>query len=44
MVNESLWEAVLQQYPIEVQKKLNDEDDGLEERNFLTIIYTKVGW
>jgi len=32
MVNVSLWEAVQQQYPVEVQKKLNDEDDGLEER------------
>lgn len=42
MVNVSLWEAVQQQYPVEVQKKLNDEDDGLEERNLLTIIYTKV--
>lgn len=44
MVNKSLWEAVLQQYPVEVQKKLNDEDDGLEERNLLIIIYTEVGW
>lgn len=33
MVNESLWEAVQQQYPLEVQKKLNGEDDGLEESN-----------
>lgn len=33
MINKKLWEAVQQQYPVEVQKRLNDEDDGLEERN-----------
>lgn len=33
LVNETLWEAVQQQYPVEVQKKLNNEDDGLEESN-----------
>jgi len=38
MVNEGLWESVQKQYPIEVQKKSNDEDDGLEERNLQTII------
>ncbi|XP_026815842.1 E3 ubiquitin-protein ligase rnf168-like [Rhopalosiphum maidis] len=32
MLNVNLWEAIQQQYPIEVQKRLNDEDDGLEER------------
>ncbi|XP_025408133.1 E3 ubiquitin-protein ligase rnf168-like [Sipha flava] len=31
MVNESLWEAVQQQYSIEVQKKLNGEEDGLDK-------------
>ncbi|XP_025193294.1 E3 ubiquitin-protein ligase rnf168-like [Melanaphis sacchari] len=32
MLNVNLWEAIQQQYPVEVQKRLNDEDDGLEER------------
>ncbi|CAI6349441.1 unnamed protein product [Macrosiphum euphorbiae] len=32
MLNVKLWEAIKQQYPVEVQKRLNDEDDGLEER------------
>lgn len=32
MLNVDLWEAIKQQYPIEVQKRLNDEDDGIEER------------
>lgn len=33
MLNVNLWEDIKQQYPDEVQKRLNDEDDGLEERN-----------
>lgn len=33
LVNENLWEAIQQQYPLEVERKLNDEDDGLEDRN-----------
>ncbi|KAL5244436.1 hypothetical protein ACI65C_011846 [Semiaphis heraclei] len=32
MLNVNLWEDIKQQYPVEVQKRLNDEDDGLEER------------
>ncbi|XP_050058414.1 E3 ubiquitin-protein ligase RNF168-like isoform X2 [Aphis gossypii] len=32
MLNVNFWEAIKQQYPVEVQKRLNDEDDGLEER------------
>lgn len=38
LINVNLWEAIQQQYPVEVQKKLNDEDDGIEERNYLTFI------
>lgn len=33
LVNEKLWEEVQQQFPVEVKKRLNDEDDGLEESN-----------
>lgn len=32
MLNVNLWESIKQQYPVEVQKRLNDEDDGIEER------------
>jgi len=33
LVNENLWKALNIQYPVEVQKRMNDEDDGIEERN-----------
>jgi len=32
LVNERLWQALQLQYPTEIQKRLNDEDDGIEER------------
>lgn len=32
LVNKELWKALQLQYPVEVQKRLNDEDDGVEER------------
>ncbi|XP_050422177.1 E3 ubiquitin-protein ligase rnf168-like isoform X2 [Adelges cooleyi] len=32
LVNENLWKAINQQFPEEIKKRLNDEDDGLEER------------
>lgn len=32
LVNKELWKALQLQYPVEVQKRLNDEDDGIEER------------
>lgn len=31
MVNVNLWEAIQQQYPVEVQKQLNGEDHGLAQ-------------
>lgn len=41
MVNEKLWEAIQLQYSVEIQKRLNDEDDGIEERNYpiVTLIH-----
>ncbi|XP_050538187.1 E3 ubiquitin-protein ligase RNF168-like isoform X2 [Daktulosphaira vitifoliae] len=32
MINEKLWAAIQKQFPLEIKKRLNDEDDGLEER------------
>lgn len=34
MINEKLWAAIQKQFPSEIEKRLNDEDDGLEERKY----------
>ncbi|KAE9542977.1 hypothetical protein AGLY_002888 [Aphis glycines] len=38
MLNVNFWEAIKQQYPVEVQKRLNDEDDGLEKLSLLQLL------